>query len=103
MSGHSTFSSASATVLQLFTGSDKFGYQVTIPANFGRVEPGVPAVPTVISYKKFSDAVYDAGMSRLYGGIHFKDDNTAGQLIGNAAGQLAYAKAQTLFNGSSDD
>jgi membrane-associated phospholipid phosphatase len=42
-------------------------------------------------------------MSRLYGGIHFKDDNTAGQLIGNAAGQLAYAKAQTLFNGSSDD
>jgi len=103
VSGHSTFSSASATVLQLFTGSDKFGYKETIPANFGRVEPGVPAVPTVISYKKFSDAVYDAGMSRLYGGIHFKDDNTAGQLIGNAVGQLVYAKAKTLFNGSSDD
>ena len=103
VSGHSTFSSASATVLQLFTGSDRFDYKVTIPANFGRVEPGVPAVPTVISYKKFSDAVYDAGMSRLYGGIHFKDDNTAGQLVGNAVGQLAYAKAKTLFNGSSDD
>ena len=103
VSGHSTFSSASATVLQLFTGSDRFDYKVTIPANFGRVEPGVPAVPTVISYKKFSDAVYDAGMSRLYGGIHFKDDNTAGQLVGNAVGQLAYAKAKTLFKGSSDD
>ena len=103
VSGHSTFSSASATVLRLFTGSDRLDYQVTLAANFGRVEPGVPAVPTVISYKKFSDAVYDAGMSRLYGGIHFKDDNTAGQLIGNAIGELVYAKAKTLFNGSSDD
>jgi hypothetical protein len=103
VSGHSSFSSASATVLQLITGSDKFNFQTTIPANFGRVEPGVPAVPTVIAYKRFSDAVYDAGMSRLYGGIHFKDDNTAGQLIGNAVGQLAYDKAKTLFNGSSDD
>ena len=103
VSGHSTFSSASATVLQLFTGSDKFGYQETVPANFGRVEPGVPAVPTVISYKKFSDAVYDAGMSRLYGGIHFKDDNTAGQLVGTAVGQLVYAKARALFKASSDD
>jgi len=103
VSGHSAFSSASATVLRLITGSDKFDYQTTIPANFGRVEPGVPAVPTVIAYKRFSDAVNDAGMSRLYGGIHFKDDNTAGQLIGNAAGQLAYDKARTLFNGSSND
>ncbi len=103
VSGHSSFSSASATVLQLITGSDKFNFQTTITANFGRVEPGVPAVPTVIAYKRFSDAVYDAGMSRLYGGIHFKDDNTAGQLIGNAVGQLAYDKAKTLFNGSSDD
>jgi hypothetical protein len=103
VSGHSSFSSASATVLQLITGSDKFDFQTTIPANFGRVEPGVPAVPTVITYKRFSDAVNAAGMSRLYGGIHFKDDNTAGQLIGNAAGQLAYDKARALFNGSSDD
>jgi hypothetical protein len=67
------------------------------------VEPGVPPVPTVLNYKKFSDAVYDAGMSRLYGGIHFKDDNTAGQIIGNAVGELAYKKAKTLFNGGSDD
>ena len=103
VSGHSSFSSASATVLQLITGSDKFNYQTTIPANFGRVEPGVPAVPTVIAYKKFSDAVSEAGMSRLYGGIHFKDDNTAGQVIGAAAGQLAYDKAKKLFNGSFDD
>ena len=103
VSGHSSFSSASATVLQLITGSDRFDYQTTIPANFGRVEPGVPAVPTVIAYKKFSDAVYDAGMSRLYGGIHFKDDNTAGQVIGTEAGRLAYDKAVKLFNGSSDD
>jgi hypothetical protein len=63
----------------------------------------VPAVPTVIAYKKFSDAVNDAGMSRLYGGIHFKDDNTAGQVIGTAVGHSVYVKAKALFNGSNDD
>ena len=103
VSGHSSFSSASATVLELITGSDRFNFQTTIPANFGRVEPGVPAVPTVIAYKKFSDAVNDAGMSRLYGGIHFKDDNTAGQVIGTAVGHSVYVKAKALFNGSNDD
>lgn len=103
VSGHSSFSWASAIVLQWMTGSDRFDYQTTIPANFGRVEPGVPPVPTVITYKKFSDAASEAGMSRLYGGIHFKDDNAAGQVIGTAAGQMAYAKAIRLFNGSSDD
>src|SRR5262249_49439390 len=45
-SGHSTFSSASATVLQHFTESDAFGFSTVIPPNFGRVETGIPPVPT---------------------------------------------------------
>lgn len=99
VSGHSTFSAASATVLQKFTGSDKFGFSTVIPANFGRVEPGVPAVPTTISYKKFSDAAAEAGLSRLYGGIHFSDDNDMGQDLGQSVGELAWERAKKLFNG----
>ena len=99
VSGHSTFSAASATILRSFTGSDNFGFATTLPADFGRVEPGVPAIPTTLHYASFSAAVSQAGLSRLYAGIHFADDNTGGQLLGNLAGQLAWTKAKLLFDG----
>ncbi len=99
ISGHSTFSSASAAVLRSFTGSDTFGYTTVIPANFGRVESGVPAVPTTVSYATFSAAAAEAGLSRLLGGIHFADDNTVGQALGGLIGQQAFAKAQFLYDG----
>ena len=100
ISGHSTFSSASAKVLQLFTGSDTFGYSTIIQPNFGRVEPGIPAVPTTISFATFSEAAQQAGLSRLYGGIHFFDDNDVGQMLGALIGQQAWDKAQWYFNGA---
>ena len=99
VSGHSTFSAASAAVLQAFTGSDRFGYSTVIPPNFGRVEPGVPAVPTPLSYPTFTDAVQEAGLSRLYAGIHFSDDNTIGQGIGYRVGKAVWQKAQFLADG----
>jgi PAP2 superfamily len=99
ISGHSTFSSASATVLRSFTGSDNFGFSTVIPHDFGRVEPGIPPVPTALSYATFSAATAEAGQSRLYGGIHFADDNTVGQTVGALVGAQAWSKAQFLFNG----
>jgi len=99
-SGHSTFSSASAEVLRSFTGSDSFGFSTVIPADFGRVEPGIPAVTTTVSFATFSDAAKEAGLSRLYGGIHFSDDNTRGQAVGTLIGRQAWEKAQTYFNGT---
>ncbi len=39
VSGHSTFSAASAEVLRLFTGSDSFGGTVTIEAGTVGIEP----------------------------------------------------------------
>lgn len=102
VSGHSTFSAAAATVLKKFTGSDDFNYSTVVPANFGRVEPGVPMVPTTIHFKTFSDAAEEAGLSRLLGGIHFKDDNTVGRALGNEVGRRAWDKAQSLFKNSDD-
>jgi len=100
VSGHSTFSSASAAVLRLFTGSDRFEFSTVIPANFGRVESGIPADETTISFATFSDAAQQAGLSRLYGGIHFSEDNKAGQAVGILIGLQAWAKAQQYFNGT---
>jgi len=98
-SGHSTYSAAGAAVLRLATGSDTFGFSTVIPANFGRVEPGVPAVPTTVAFQTFSEAATQAGLSRLYGGIHFSDDNTTGQTVGALIGQQAWIKAQMYFAG----
>jgi hypothetical protein len=99
-SGHSVFSRSSATVLALFTGDDFFGFSTVLPANFGRVEPGIPLVPTTFSYATFSDAAEEAGLSRLYGGIHFPDDNTTAQGVGYLIGVQAWSKALTYFNGT---
>ena len=111
-SGHSVFSRSSATVLELFTGSDDFGFSTVIPKCdvayfgldffrcFGRVEPGIPSVDTVMSFATFSDAAEAAGLSRLYGGIHFPDDNKRAQKAGGHIGKRAWAKARKYFNGT---
>ncbi len=99
VSGHSIFSRASSTVLTLFTGSDRMDYTTIIPRDFGRVEPGVPAQPTTISFATFSDAADEAGMSRLYAGIHFMDDNTVGQRLGELIGKAAFRRSQDYFRG----
>ncbi|MGH7342140.1 MAG: vanadium-dependent haloperoxidase, partial [Candidatus Rokuibacteriota bacterium] len=63
-SGHSVFSRSSATVLELFTGSDDFGFSTLIKAGFGRVEPNVPPVDTIVAFQTFTDAADAAGLSR---------------------------------------
>jgi len=52
-----------------------------------------------MSYATFTAAANEAGMSRLYSGIHFADDNTIGQDLGTRVGSQALAKAQFLFEG----
>jgi hypothetical protein len=102
ISGHATFSGASSVVLAAFTGSDDFGFSTVIPAGFGRVEAGIveiPEVPTTMSFATFTDAAEAAALSRLYGGIHFSEDNKTGLRIGRLIGAQAWQKAQTYFNG----
>lgn len=100
-SGHSAFSAAAAEVLRSFTGSDVFGNSVTIKAGSSGVEPGaVPATDIVLSWATFSEAADQAGMSRRYGGIHFKQGDLQSRAMGRLVGAQAWAKAQTYFNGT---
>ena len=87
-------------MLRAFTGSDHFGFTTLIPANFGRVEPGIPEAATTMGFATFTDAAQQAGLSRLYGGIHFVDDNTHGQALGALIGRQAWLKASRYFNGT---
>jgi hypothetical protein len=40
VSGHSAYSAAAATILASWTGSDRFGYSVVLPAGSSGIEPG---------------------------------------------------------------
>lgn len=83
-SGHSTFSGAAAAVLTGLSGSDEF--------EFVAMSDGLPGV--VRRFRRFSDAAREAGMSRIYGGIHFASANERGLESGSKIGTFV---ARNLF------
>ena len=100
VSGHSAFSAAAAEVLRLFTGNDAFGYSVQVKAGSSKIEAGkVPSQDHVLSWATFTDAADEAGMSRRYGGIHFKMGDLNGRSLGRLVGAQSYKKALSYFNG----
>ena len=100
-SGHSNFSAAGAEILKLFTGSDRFGGSVTLPAGSSRVEPGlVPARDVTLTWATFSDAAAQAGISRRLGGIHFTQGDHDARATGRAAARHCWAAAHTYFDGT---
>lgn len=72
-SGHSSFSSAAATVLADFCGTDKFAFQST-------------GAGTTRAFTSFWQAAEEAGRSRIYGGIHWNFDNSDGLASGKSVG-----------------
>lgn len=81
VSGHSTFSSAAAAVLAAFFGSNHH--------RFTTQSDGAPGVTR--RFEKFSRAAAEAGISRIYGGIHFQSANLEGQATGKAIGEYVAA------------
>ncbi len=81
VSGHSTFSGAAAEVLIEFLGDLAFS---SMSVSLNR------------SFDSFTEALGEAGMSRIYGGIHFQEANLAGQNIGRSVGQNALAQTAII-------
>lgn len=100
VSGHSTFSASAATILNCFTGSDQYGDCIIVKKGESYIEPRTtPANDLTLRWNTFTEAVQQAGMSRLYGGIHFMRANEYGQELGKCVGQKTWEKALGLFNG----
>jgi len=76
-SGHSTFSGAAATVLPLFFGTEDLPF--TTGSDF---LPGV-----FRSFSTCMDAAEEAGVSRIYGGIHFRSASEDGLQAGSSVGE----------------
>jgi membrane-associated phospholipid phosphatase len=93
-SGHSTFSAAAAAVLTSLYGSN---VNFAVRADKGSSGAWPPADDVsqlaVRTFTGFHAAALEAGMSRIYGGIHFSFDNAAGLRSGKAIGELVIAEA----------
>jgi hypothetical protein len=99
VSGHSAFSRASAEVLSRITGSEYFPGGLgewEIGADWLKFESG-PTAPVTLQWATYQDASDQAGMSRLYGGIHVRSDDFQGRIVGAQIGQAAWELAQTHY------
>jgi hypothetical protein len=96
ISGHSTFSAASAEVLKSFTGSDNFPNIHTVH----NLRLGNLQNPIKLQWRTFSEAADEAGISRRYGGIHFAQGDLVGRELGRKVGARVWAKAQRFFAGT---
>ena len=79
-SAHGSLSSAALQVLERTYG--RFGYSVTVQ------HPSVPGV--VLQYTDLRAIIADISDARVYGGIHFRYDQVAGERQGTAVGNYIY-------------
>ena len=82
LSGHSVISAASAVILTHYFG-DNFSYTDNVEVVYG--------LPSR-DFQSFNKAAEEAGVSRFYGGIHFMDAITNGQLQGGKVGNWLLQK-----------
>ncbi|WP_428388194.1 vanadium-dependent haloperoxidase [Mucisphaera sp.] len=103
VSGHSTFSRAAAEVLTAITGTEYF------PGGLGTYDFPIgdslffeygPSEFIQLQWATYYDAADEAGLSRLYGGIHVRADDLPGRIIGAQVGQDAWNLAALYFNGT---
>lgn len=112
VSGHSTFSRASAETLTAFSGTDVMydgathlgrdydgdgvedllGQHIVVPGGL-MFEDG-PAETVVLRWNTLLEAADEAGFSRRYGGIHFQDGDLFARDMGADIGRQAYQWAE---------
>jgi hypothetical protein len=79
-SAHGSGSNAAAAVMRHLYG--EAGHSITLSN---------PAVPTIVlQYTSFRQITDDISDARVYGGIHFRTDQTAGARLGRAVGRAVY-------------
>lgn len=62
-----------------------------------------PDEPITLQWATYRDAADQAGISRLFMGIHIAADDLEGRKIGAICGREAWARAITYFDGTARD
>ena len=100
ISGHSTFSRSAAEVLAGLTGSPYFPGGLGVYTNYVLGFEQGPSVPLTLQWATYYDAADEAGISRIWGGIHPPVDNFAGRRVGAQVGKSVWALAKRYWDGS---
>lgn len=105
VSGHSTYSRASAEVLTALSGDPFFpGGMSDFPVKkdaFLVFEAG-PSADLTLQWATYRDASDQCSLSRIWGGIHPPMDDIAGRMIGKTIGVQSVAFAEKYFNGTAN-
>jgi hypothetical protein len=99
-SGHSTFSRSAAEILTAITGSPFFPGGLGTYTNYSLGFENGPSQPFTLQWATYYDAADQAGISRIWGGIHPPIDNLAGRRAGSQCGKDVWALAQRYWDGS---
>src|SRR5438477_8311211 len=99
-SGHITFSKSAAEVHAAITGSPFFPGGVGTYSNYVLGFEKGPSQPITLQWATYYDAADQAGISRIWGGIHPPIDNLTGRRAGAQCGQGVWTLAQKYFDGS---
>jgi hypothetical protein len=117
VSGHAAASGAASRMLELFTGSDRFGAvtlqqagyitgEAEFPTSQMQAHNGVAAVDVPdskevrLSLPTFTATAELAAMSRLWGGYHVRVDNEEGLILGRRIAMYSWPKYQAYFDGT---
>ncbi|WP_254702542.1 DUF6851 domain-containing protein [Sulfitobacter sp. THAF37] len=120
VSGHSTFSMAAAKTIAAFVGSDVYydgesygnydldhaggidllGQYVATDLTF---ETWIGEDPVVLQWETLTEAAQEAGISRLYGGIHIMDGNLRGLEVGEKVAEAGQIRWDALFTRGGND
>ena len=79
-SNHGSAANAAAAILRWVYGEE--GHSITL------TNPAVPEI--VLQYNSFDQITDDISDARVYGGIHFRTDQAAGERLGKAIGKAVY-------------
>jgi len=79
-SNHGSAGNAAAAILGWVYGED--GHSITL------TNPAVPDI--VLQYSSFNQITHDISDARVYGGIHFRTDQDAGEKLGKSIGGAVY-------------
>ncbi len=86
-SAHSTFSAAAAEILILFFDTDRFDFSLE----------SYSQPPTYRNYSRFSQAAQEAGISRIYGGIHYSFGNQTALRAGRQVARWVWDAFDSLY------
>ena len=97
-SGHATVSGACAKILELFTGSDKFGFVAHRKCCELTEKDAGPELD--LDLPTFSATAEMAALSRAMGGYHIPIDNNVGLKVGRELAVWSWPKYQAYFDGT---